>query len=85
MNNLGKIDNITIISNTQPERLSGIVAFQHNNISSVALHQKLLQNNVICALRAGAIRLSPHFYTSCTQLDRAIECLLEVISSRSCD
>ncbi len=85
INNLEIIDNITIISNTQPERLSGIVTFQHNNISSAALHQKLLQKNVICALRAGAIRFSPHFYTIHTQLDRAIECLLEVVNSRSCD
>jgi selenocysteine lyase/cysteine desulfurase len=59
------------------------VAFQHNNINSAALHQELLQKNVICALRAGAIRFSPHFYTTLTQLDQAIERLLDVINSSS--
>jgi len=84
INKLKEIDGLTIVSNALPERLSGIVAFQHRNINSAVLYQDLLQKNVICALRAGAIRFSPHFYTTRTQLDQVIEHLMEVINSRSC-
>jgi hypothetical protein len=32
-----------------------------------------LQQGIVCAARAGAIRFSPHFYTPIEQLDRALD------------
>jgi len=51
----------------QPDRHSGIVSFRMHGLDATGhagLYRGLMANGVICALRAGSIRLSPHFYTS---------------------
>lgn len=52
---------------------SGIVSFRHRRHASEALYRKLHAEGVVCALRGGAIRFSPHFYTPRDQIDRALE------------
>jgi len=54
-------------------RRGGIVSFRHAAISSDSLYQRLLKHGLICALRGGAIRFSPHFYMRQSQLGRALE------------
>lgn len=64
-----------VLSPRAPERRAGIVVFTHPEIGSQALYRHLQANNVLCALRGGGIRFSPHFYTPQTALDKAIEVL----------
>ena len=62
------------------ETASGIVSFSRPGQDLAALHQKLLDANIITSLRgdrAGQkyIRLSPHFYNTDAELQRVIELL----------
>ena len=57
-------------------RHAGIVTFVSLRESSAALYEMLTGQNVLCALRGGGIRFSPHFYTSRNKLSRALEFLV---------
>jgi len=63
---------LELLSSTIAERYSGIVLFRHRSIKNEQLYQRLKQEGVVCALRGGGIRFSPHFYTSLDQLERAL-------------
>ncbi|MEE2766182.1 MAG: aminotransferase class V-fold PLP-dependent enzyme [Pseudomonadota bacterium] len=63
---------LQLITATDPELVSGIVVFKHRNVKNESLFHHLRQNGVVCALRGGGIRFSPHFYTSKTTLERAV-------------
>lgn len=65
-------DHLSLISSNDSNRYAGIVTFRHNSQNSDALYKHLMQNNVICALRGGGIRFSPHCYTGLDQLDAAL-------------
>ncbi len=62
-----------IISPTDPVRRLGILVFRHPRFDSEALYQALMQARVLCALRGGGVRFSPHFYTSEVQLKQAVK------------
>jgi len=62
----------TILSAVDPERRAGIVAFRYEGEDIEARYRFLQQNGVICALRGGGIRFSPHFHTSDAALERAL-------------
>jgi selenocysteine lyase/cysteine desulfurase len=61
-----------ITSETNPESRAGILSFRHPEKDNEILYSHLQSNGVICALRGGSIRFSPHFYTSQEVLDRAV-------------
>ena len=46
---------------------------------TVALHQKLRQENVFVALRNGRIRVSPHLFNSERDIDRLISVAKEFL------
>ena len=61
-----------------PENASGIVTFFKPGQDLSGLHEKLLAANVVTSLRADRagqryIRLSPHFYNTDAELQRALE------------
>jgi selenocysteine lyase/cysteine desulfurase len=56
-----------------PERRAGIVTFSYADEDIQARYHDLQKNGVICALRGGGIRFSPHFYTSDSVLERALD------------
>ena len=65
---------------TPPENSSGITSFSKPGSDIAALHQKLLEANIITSLRTDRkgqryIRLSPHFYNTDQELRRVIELL----------
>jgi selenocysteine lyase/cysteine desulfurase len=62
----------TILSEMHPDRRAGIVTFTRPGVDNAALYRHLQANGVVCALRGGGIRFSPHFYTPQTVLDRAL-------------
>ena len=69
---LAGVDAVEILSSGEQLRRSGIVLFNKTNVDTEALYRHLQANNVVCALRAGGIRFSPHFYTSADTIDAAV-------------
>jgi len=55
-----------------PETGSGIVSFRKPGVDTVAMVARLKQNGVAAAARAGWIRMSPHFYITEEDIDRAL-------------
>ncbi len=66
-----------ILSETRPARRAGIVTFRIPGEDMEQRYQHLQQQGVLCALRGGGIRFSPHFYTPRSVLDRALELVRE--------
>ncbi|MDH5547511.1 MAG: aminotransferase class V-fold PLP-dependent enzyme [Gammaproteobacteria bacterium] len=58
---------------TEPQFLSGIVNFQHQHETSEKVWNRLKSANVLCALRGGGIRFSPHYYTPLETIQKAIQ------------
>lgn len=70
---------VTILSDTSPHRMSGIVTFAVDHKSSEDIYQQLKQQGVLCAARGGGVRLSPHFYTPPEQLSQTIEIVRKML------
>jgi len=70
---LSTIDQVTVLTDTTDERLSGIVTFSLGGIDDQAVYKALTEQQVLCSLRGGGIRLSPHFYTPRKQLEQVVE------------
>ncbi len=81
---LGAVPGITLVSDPSPTRQSGIVAFRHARISPGQLHRGLMRAHVLCALRGGAVRFSPHFYTPRERMDHAVGCVAAICESPAC-
>ncbi len=64
---------LSLITPTEESRYAGIVTFQIEGQPLESIHQQLTQQGVQCAVRAGGIRLSPHFYTEREQLEAALK------------
>lgn len=64
------IPGVQILSPHQPARQSGIFTFNKQHAEPEALYQSLLDKGVVCALRGGGIRLSPHFYNRRDELQQ---------------
>ncbi|MDO9139475.1 MAG: aminotransferase class V-fold PLP-dependent enzyme [Methylobacter sp.] len=63
---------LLLLSAKQNRLQSGIVVFKHRMLANGALYQYLQDNGVVCALRGGGIRFSPHFYNTVEEIDRAL-------------
>jgi selenocysteine lyase/cysteine desulfurase len=63
---------LILLSNPQTLLKSGIVVFKHQQLGNEALYQHLQKNGVVCAMRGGGIRFSPHFYNTAEEIDRAL-------------
>ena len=70
-------DKTDILSPLASERRSGIVTVRPDDQDIAARYRHLQASNVICAMRGGGIRFSPHYYTQQVQLDKALLHLLE--------
>ncbi len=66
---------------TPPQRHAGIVTFRPQTCAPEPLYRHLRQQRIICALRGGGIRFSPHFYTTEAELDRALAAVREGIAA----
>ncbi len=56
-------------------RYGGIVTFAPLRGDPQALYQQLTASGILCALRGGGVRFSPHFYTPWAKIERALEAL----------
>ncbi len=71
----------SLLSESGRQRRAGIVTFRFDGEDVEARYRHLQENGVICALRGGGIRFSPHFYTSLASLQRALSVLCEPLKS----
>lgn len=69
---LSELENIEILSPQQNARRSGIVLFRRSDVDTEALYRYLQKHRVLCAMRGGGVRFSPHFYTPRSKLDAAV-------------
>ncbi|MEJ2142028.1 MAG: aminotransferase class V-fold PLP-dependent enzyme, partial [Gammaproteobacteria bacterium] len=60
---------------------SGIVTFRHKNIRNSEIYKFLTENKIICAIRGGGIRFSPHFYTPREKIRQALQFIEEFNAS----
>lgn len=71
---------LSLLSNTEQTRRSGIITFRAPEIKSDQLYSSLMSKNILCANRGGGIRFSPHYYTPDDHLDAAVQQVLELIN-----
>jgi len=70
---IDKNPQLILLSARQSPLKSGIVIFKHQTLANETLYKYLQENGVVCALRGGGIRFSPHFYNTFEEIDRAFE------------
>lgn len=71
----------TVVTPTDPRRHAGILTFRPAKGNTESLFRALQQRRVLCALRGGGIRFSPHFYVPIEALDRALAVVAEGIGN----
>ncbi|WP_407296362.1 aminotransferase class V-fold PLP-dependent enzyme [Stutzerimonas zhaodongensis] len=69
---LEAMPNVELLSPTDPVRRAGIVTFRIRGTDNSSLFQHLKSEQVVCALRGGGIRLSPHFYTRAEVIEQSL-------------
>lgn len=69
---------LALMTSRQNRLKSGIVTFKHRTVANEELYKHLQKNGVVCALRGGGIRFSPHFYNTFEEIDRALR-LIELL------
>ncbi|NNF95631.1 MAG: aminotransferase class V-fold PLP-dependent enzyme, partial [Halobacteria archaeon] len=65
--------NLECLTDMTPGRYAGIVVFRHKLYPSEHVYRYLMQHRVLCALRGGGVRFSPHFYTPAELLQQAVD------------
>jgi cysteine desulfurase / selenocysteine lyase len=63
-----------VVTPADRARRAGILTVRANQAERVS--DRLASAGIVCGLREGAIRLSPHFYTTPDEIDRAMDVLL---------
>jgi cysteine desulfurase/selenocysteine lyase len=67
---------LELITLDDEARLAGIVTFKRRGVDSQGLYKYLMSRDVMCALRGGGIRFSPHFYIGKEALDQAVQMVI---------
>jgi len=71
---INKLKNIgldCVLSNCSDEELAGIVTIKLKNPEII--FEQLEKQKIICSIREGLIRFSPHFYNSFQEIDKVVE------------
>jgi cysteine desulfurase / selenocysteine lyase len=66
-----------VITPAEPRQRAGIVTVRVKNGERVS--EQLARAGIVCALREGAIRLSPHLYTTREEIERALDVLVREV------
>ncbi|HEX7357961.1 MAG TPA: aminotransferase class V-fold PLP-dependent enzyme [Ignavibacteriaceae bacterium] len=76
---INKLKNIgldCVLSNCSDEELAGIVTIKPKNPEII--FEQLEKQKIICSIREGLIRFSPHFYNSYQEIDKVVEELQKI-------
>ena len=73
MDGLSAIKGIELITPSQESRYGGIVTFNVADKNHQQLFEYYREQRVICAVRGGGIRFSPHYYNDKATLDKTLE------------
>ncbi len=66
----------TIYSPLEPKERTSIVVISHTDVKrNKAIFQNLVDSKIVCSLREGNIRLSPHLYNTSDDIERVIKIL----------
>jgi cysteine desulfurase/selenocysteine lyase len=76
---LSRLPGVRLDTPLDPHRRAGIVTFRIPGRSPDAVLQGLRSAGIIAAKRGAGVRLSPHFYTPESQLDRTLEVLADLV------
>ncbi len=71
------LPDVELVTPEPTTRRAGIVTFRATRTDPKRLHARLRERRILCAVRHGGVRLSPHFYTPRTHLDRALAVIAE--------
>lgn len=74
-------DLVSLLSNTNHSRRSGIVLFEILGQDQQTVYRQLMEQGVVCAFRGGGIRFSPHFYTPEQAVRKAWQTVLSIVES----
>ena len=64
-----------ILTPMLPEARSGILTVSHAQRSAHELWERLRAARIVAAVREGGVRLSPHLYNTCDEMDAVIDAL----------
>jgi selenocysteine lyase/cysteine desulfurase len=64
-----------VLGQRTPETGAGIVSFRKSGMESTAVVDRLKEQKISAAARAGWVRTSPHFYITAEEIDKVIGCL----------
>ena len=70
-----------VLTPRKPERRAGILTFCPPGQNIWKIYQHLMEHGILCAVRGGGIRFSPHFYTPTHALQSALETLQEALET----
>ena len=77
---LAAMPGVELLSPTAPLRQAGILTFRADGWENAALFQALKTEQIVCALRGGGIRLSPHFYTRPAVIEQTLAVIRDVLA-----
>lgn len=63
-------DDVCLVTPSDPERRAGIVSFRPPALERLA--DALRDSGVVCAVREGGVRLSPHFYNTVEEMEEVV-------------
>ncbi|HET8706381.1 MAG TPA: aminotransferase class V-fold PLP-dependent enzyme [Pseudomonadales bacterium] len=72
---------ISLLTPQSAEQRAGIITFKHSHIDPEMLFSALKAQNMVCAMRGGGIRFSPHFYQRPELVEQAVSAVEKVIHS----
>lgn len=75
----------TVLSDPAPEGRSGIVSFVVDGADPAAVVAHLGGRGIVCAPRAGGVRVSPHGYNTADEVDRLVEEVAALAAGRHPD
>lgn len=65
-----------ILKNVERKNLSGIITLSHKNSNEII--KELLNKKIICSVRQGMLRLSPHFYNTKEEIELVVKELQQI-------
>lgn len=72
-------DDVRVVSDTREGRRSGILCVRPRNVA--AAFEALRAAGVVCVVREGSIRFSPHFYNTVEEMENIVDVLDGVVAA----